>query len=124
MTYQSDSIDLPPSFYDCPGWCPEKKEQAFDYCETCPVGHNEREMKSEIEGLLDERVGPRWKDYGLDGLLRTIYEVGYIATQDPKEWTVTTARLVGIYKAEQSRQERVRDYNQRQAMKSKRTRNG
>lgn len=74
-------------------------------------------MEEELQKLLDERVGEGWRRWGVQGLLRHVYEVAYLAEGDQDTWTTTTARLVGIYKSEQNRIRRVEDWNREQARK-------
>lgn len=124
MTYQKASADLPPAYYDCPGWCPENRESRETPCGQCPVEAQEREMLGELEATLDERLGERWKEWSIDSLLAHVYKVSYLADKPDDMWTATTARLVGIYKGQQNRLERIDDYNRRQAVKQKNSRNG
>lgn len=124
MTYQRLSDETPPAYWDCPKWCPEQKERRESPCEACPTADQDREMKRELEQNLTERLGDAWRPWGVDGLLRTVYEIGYLAETDDSEWTVTTARLVNIYRSEQSRQRRVDDYNRRQAQRQRSARHG
>lgn len=119
IAYQNASLDLPPSYYDCPSWCPEKREKCEDFCNQCPVKAQEDEMKSELEESLDERVGEHWRKWGIDNLLKHVYEVSYLAEGNPDNWTVTTARLVNIYKGQQNRIKRIEDYNREQSRKQK-----
>ena len=118
------SDDTPPAYWDCPKWCPEQKERRSKPCEACPGEAQERDMERELESTLEERLGDAWRPWGIPGLLRTVYEVGSLVETDDSEWTVTTARLVGIYRSEQSRQRRVDDYNRRQAQRRTTARNG
>lgn len=115
MTYQKASADLPPAYWDCPGWCPERKQRLQDTCPQCPVGAQEREMEEELEAALDERVGDAWREWGRDNLLEHVYKVSYLADAPDDSWTATTARLVQIFKGQQSRLERIDEYNRRQA---------
>jgi hypothetical protein len=76
-------------------------------------------MRSEIEQTLDERVGDHWKRWGIDNLLRHVYETGYLLEANPETFTVMTAKLVNIYKGQQNRIRRIEDYNREQASKKK-----
>jgi hypothetical protein len=100
-------------------WCPEKKERCEDFCEQCPVKERDEEMRQEMEQTLVERIGDSWKRWGIDNLLKQVYEVGYLAEGNPDEFTTTTNRLVTIYKGQQARIRRIEDYNREQARKRK-----
>ena len=76
-------------------------------------------MERELEYSLDERVGPEWKRWGTENLLSHVYETAYIAEGDQSEWTVTTAKMVGIYKSQQNRIQRIEDWNRRQSQKGR-----
>ena len=119
LAYQSAAQDLPPSYYDCPVWCPEKKERCEDFCEQCPVKERDDEMRQEMEQTLDERVGEPWKRWGIENLLKQVYEIGYLSEDDVSTFTTTTNRLVTIYKGQQARIRRIDDYNREQARKRK-----
>jgi hypothetical protein len=72
-------------------------------------------MDADLESTLDERLGDRWREWGKDSLLEHVYKVSYLADTPEDSWTVTTAKLVQIYKGQQNRLERIDDYNRRQA---------
>jgi hypothetical protein len=76
-------------------------------------------MREEMEQTLSERVGEVWKKWGIDNLLRQVYEIGYLAEGSDSEFTTTTHRLVTIYKGQQARIRRIEDYNRDQASKKK-----
>lgn len=119
MTYQKSASQMPPAYWDCPGWCPEERAAKETPCRQCPAEAQEREMLRELEHTLDERVGPRWRDWGLEGLMRHVYETAHISEGDPSGWTVTAAKMVGIYKGQQARIQRIDDWNRRQAQKGR-----
>lgn len=76
-------------------------------------------MGEELESVLEERLGEKRRQWGVEGLLKTVYETAYLSETDDSSWTVTTARLVNIYKSEQARQRRVEDFNRRQAQRQR-----
>lgn len=121
LTYQVSAQDLPPSYYDCPVWCPETRSKCEDFCNQCPIKSREEEMRDDMTQMLDERLGDSWKKWGIDNLLKQVYEVSYLAEGSDADFTTTTHRLVTIYKGQQARIRRIEDYNRDQASK-KRTR--
>lgn len=106
---------LPPTYYQCPKWCGERKETRDDFCSSCPVGIADKEFEKETRALLDLRLGDKWEEYGFDGLLDAVYNTSYLQDTDPSKWTAKTERMVTILRGEKNRLQRTKDYKRPEA---------
>ncbi len=120
LEYWHKQESLPPKFYNCPNWCGDKQKKLPDHCQACPVQVADKEFRAETIQLLDKRIGDEWKQYDFDSLVNTVYQVSSIAEKDDSDWTVQTARLVGIFQGEQAKRQRTVNFNSNQASKNQR----
>lgn len=110
---------MPPSYYDCPKYCPEQKQQLITCCAACPVLEQEKTFRQETENALNEALGENWHAWSIPTLLADVTDAFYLSESNPETWTTTTARLVGIVKTEQARLRRIEEFNRDQARKAR-----
>jgi hypothetical protein len=107
---ENDSTGIPPKYYDCAaGFCGDHQKRLPEPCRQCPVEASRLEFEKETVRELDKRVGDGWKEFGLEDLVRTVYQVSGLEIDD--RTTYQAARLIRIFKNEESRRQRADGYN-------------
>ena len=137
VIYRSELPEMHPMFDDCPRICALKEQNAHAngerymrerqpaFCEDCTAGNRYQAFIDDLTAALEDYAAdfPESKQFSLNeilGALDTI--VGLAGTSDDTrindDWTVSTARLVSIYRRELRRPQRIADWNDLQKQKA------
>jgi hypothetical protein len=119
LSFQKRITKLGPAYYSCnerQTSCTRRSAQPRKGCPNCEFTIQTKIFRTELADELKKVKGTRKgaKRWPSKTLIELVIEVGSLASTrkdvDP-QWPVITARLVGIYRAENAKMKAIEDFN-------------
>jgi hypothetical protein len=79
----------------------------WKFCADCPQKQERDIFKTDTEQLVFDFLGKT--DFQFERFERVLYQTINLSELSPERMTIKTAAMVGVYKAEERRWEKIRD---------------
>jgi hypothetical protein len=119
--YQEVLSETSPEYDYCPRICarfPKRpKDQVREFCGGCEVGIAKKAYEEASLQYLNEQCGDDWKKYRFEDLHQTVVDIWDEKSETKSIRPVNIQILVNILQSEINHQEKIREWNRRQAAK-------